>query len=46
MYMKFGVTVAMTPSLFMRAIWSSVASMTWTITQRRSRIGTTASMAS
>ena len=46
MYMKLGVTVAMIPSFFMRAICSSVASMTWTITQRRSRIGTTASIAS
>ena len=46
MCMKLGVTVTMTPSFFMRAIWSSVASMTWTITQRRSWIGTTSLMAS
>ena len=46
MYMKFGVTVAITPSVFMRRIWSALASITWIMIQRRSRIGTTRSIAS
>ena len=44
--MKFGVTVAITPSAFMRRIWSALASITWIITQRRSRIEICASIAS